>query len=34
VFENLILLGSSTGEAFFSTPGHLRAYDAITGRLV
>ena len=34
VFENLILLGSSTGEAFLSTPGHLRAYDVISGKLV
>jgi quinoprotein glucose dehydrogenase len=34
VFENLILLGSSTGEAYLSAPGHIRAYDVITGRLV
>ena len=34
IFENLIILGSSTGEAFLSTPGHLRAYDVVTGRTV
>ncbi|HVY75722.1 MAG TPA: PQQ-binding-like beta-propeller repeat protein [Puia sp.] len=34
VFENLILLGSSPGENYFSGPGHLRAYDVITGKLV
>ena len=31
--ENLLLLGSSTGEGYFSTPGHVRAYDVVTGRL-
>jgi len=34
VFENLILLGSSTGEAYMSTPGDIRAYDVRTGRMV
>ena len=34
VFENLILLGSSTGEAYLSTPGDIRAYDVVTGKLV
>ena len=33
VFENLIILGSSPGEGYFSAPGHIRAYDVITGRL-
>lgn len=33
VFENLIMLGSSTGEAYFSTPGHIRAFDVVTGKL-
>jgi quinoprotein glucose dehydrogenase len=32
VFENLIILGSSTGEAYVSPPGHLRAYNVITGK--
>lgn len=34
VFENLLLLGSSTGEDYFSVPGFLRAYDVISGKLV
>lgn len=34
IFENLILLGSSTGENYVSSPGHLRAYDIVTGKLV
>jgi quinoprotein glucose dehydrogenase len=34
VFENLVLLGGSTGEAYMSPPGDLRAFDVITGKLV
>jgi len=34
VFENLILLGSATGEGYMSAPGDLRAYDVVTGTLV
>jgi quinoprotein glucose dehydrogenase len=34
IFENLIFLGSSPGEAYFSAPGHVRAYDVVTGKLV
>jgi len=34
IFENLILLGSSTGEAYLSSPGHIRAFDVITGKMV
>jgi quinoprotein glucose dehydrogenase len=34
IFDNLILLGSSPGESYFSAPGHLRAYDVVTGKLV
>jgi quinoprotein glucose dehydrogenase len=34
VFENLIMLGSSTGEAYLSAPGDIRAYDVITGKIV
>ena len=34
VFENLILLGSATGELYGSYPGDLRAYDVLTGKLV
>lgn len=33
IFEDLIILGSSPGEALFSAPGHLRAYNVITGKL-
>ena len=33
VFENLLLIGSATGEAYFSPPGDLRAYDVVTGKL-
>ena len=34
VFENLILLGSATGEGYLSPPGDLRAFDVLTGKLV
>lgn len=33
IFGDLILLGSSPGENWFSAPGHLRAYNVITGKL-
>ena len=34
IFEDLLLLGSSPGEGYFSAPGHIRAYNVITGQLV
>jgi quinoprotein glucose dehydrogenase len=34
VFENLLIVGSQTGENFGSPPGDIRAYDARTGALV
>jgi len=34
IFEELILLGSATGEGYMSPPGDLRAYNVITGKLV
>lgn len=34
VFENLIILGSATGEGYYSPPGDLRAFDVVTGKLV
>src|SRR5215831_17767409 len=34
VFENLLILGSSPGEGYFSPPGHIRAYDVVSGKLV
>jgi quinoprotein glucose dehydrogenase len=33
VFEDLLILGSSPGEGYFSAPGHIRAYNVITGAL-
>jgi quinoprotein glucose dehydrogenase len=33
IFENLLILGSSPGEGYFSAPGHIRAYDVVTGEL-
>jgi len=34
IFENLLLLGSATGEGYMSPPGDIRAYDVLTGKLV
>ena len=34
IFENLIILGSATGEGYMSPPGDIRAYDILTGKLV
>lgn len=34
VFENLIIVGSITGESYESPPGDVRAYDVLTGKLV
>jgi quinoprotein glucose dehydrogenase len=34
VFENLLIIGSNTGEGYGSPPGDIRAYDVVTGRLV
>lgn len=34
IFEDLIILGSSPGENYFSPPGYLRAYHVLTGKLV
>jgi quinoprotein glucose dehydrogenase len=33
VFENLIILGSATGEGYLSPPGDIRAYDVRDGKL-
>ncbi|MBZ2180021.1 MAG: PQQ-binding-like beta-propeller repeat protein [Acidobacteria bacterium] len=33
VFENLILMGSTPGEAYLSAPGDVRAYNVLTGKL-
>jgi quinoprotein glucose dehydrogenase len=34
VWKNLLIMGSTTGEAFISPPGDIRAYDVITGKRV
>jgi quinoprotein glucose dehydrogenase len=34
VFEDIIIMGSATGESYLSTPGHVRAYSVITGELL
>ncbi|MEP6602238.1 MAG: PQQ-binding-like beta-propeller repeat protein, partial [Nitrospirota bacterium] len=34
VFKDLIMLGSSPGEAYLSPPGDIRAYNVITGKMV
>ncbi|HVG70814.1 MAG TPA: PQQ-binding-like beta-propeller repeat protein [Vicinamibacterales bacterium] len=34
VFQNLIILGSATGEGYMSPPGDIRAYDILSGKLV
>jgi quinoprotein glucose dehydrogenase len=33
VFEDLIIMGSSPGEAYLSPPGDIRAYNVITGKM-
>jgi quinoprotein glucose dehydrogenase len=33
IFENLLILGSSTGEEYLASPGHIRAYDVRTGKI-
>lgn len=34
VFENLVIVGTATGEGYMSPPGDIRAYDVLTGKLV
>jgi quinoprotein glucose dehydrogenase len=34
VFENLVILGTATGEGYMSPPGDIRAYDVLTGKRV
>jgi quinoprotein glucose dehydrogenase len=33
VWEDLIIIGSAVGEGYFSAPGDVRAYNAVTGKL-
>jgi quinoprotein glucose dehydrogenase len=34
IFENLILMGTGTGEQYEAPPGDIRAFDVVTGKLV
>jgi quinoprotein glucose dehydrogenase len=34
VFDNLLIVGSNTGENYGSAPGDLRAFDVVTGKLM
>ncbi len=34
IFENIIILGSATGEGYLAPPGDIRAFDVVTGKLV
>ena len=34
VFENMIIVGAATGESFLAPPGHIKAFDIITGKMV
>jgi quinoprotein glucose dehydrogenase len=34
IFENLIILGSATGEGYLPPPGDIRAFDVVNGKLV
>ena len=34
IFENLLILGSATGEDYGSSPGDIRAYNVLTGQMV
>ena len=34
IYDDLIFLGSSPGENYFSGPGHVRAYSVVTGKMV
>lgn len=33
IFDTLVIVGSSPGEGYFSPPGHVRAYNVVTGKL-
>ncbi|MGC2400924.1 MAG: PQQ-binding-like beta-propeller repeat protein [Acidobacteriaceae bacterium] len=34
VFENILILGSATGEGYLAPPGDIRAFDIVTGKLL
>lgn len=33
IYDDLVMLGSAPGENYFSPPGHVRAYNVVTGKL-
>ena len=33
IYEDLLILGSAPGEDYFSPPGHVRAYNVVSGKL-
>jgi quinoprotein glucose dehydrogenase len=34
IFENIIILGSATGEGYLAPPGDIRAFDTVSGKLL
>lgn len=34
IYEDLIIMGSATGEGYNASPGHVRAYDVRTGEMI
>jgi len=34
VFDNILILGSATGEGYLAPPGDIRAFDVVTGKLL
>jgi len=34
VFQNILILGSATGEGYLAPPGDIRAFDVVTGKLL
>jgi quinoprotein glucose dehydrogenase len=34
IYDDLVIIGSAPGESYFSPPGHVRAYNVVTGKLV
>jgi quinoprotein glucose dehydrogenase len=33
IYEDLLIIGSAPGESYFSPPGHVRAYNVVTGKM-
>ncbi len=33
IYEDLLIIGSAPGENYFSPPGHVRAYNVVTGKM-